>query len=197
MNIHLIAEGQLELPVGRKLIEHCGHSIGREYLLQGCGNIKSKAYKYASLAVGGDGVLVLTDFMDSRCDCVPQALVEYRAETIGRHSFLYRFAMPELESWLLADVAGLSDFLRVARSKIPDKPEEVPDPKRTLVNLARSSKKRAVREDIVPPEGNSGVVGRLYVPRLTEFVEKFWDIDAAIQHASSLARCVRRLRELQ
>ncbi len=197
MNIHLIVEGQLELPVGRKLIGHCGHSAGMEDPLRGCGNIRRKAYKYAPLVMSGDGVLVLTDFMDSGCACVPQALIEYRAESVRHRAFLYRFAVPELESWLLADAAGLSNFLRIARSKIPDQPEELSDPKRTLVNLARSSKKRAVREALVPPEGSSGVVGRLYVPMLSEFVESFWNIDAAVQKAPSLARCVSRLRELQ
>ena len=111
MNIHLIVAGQLELPVGRKLIGHCGHSAGMDYPLRGCGNIRRKAYKYAPLVMGGDGVLVLTDFMDSGCACVPQALIEYRAESVRHRAFLYRFAVPELESVTLPrEMGDMSDY---------------------------------------------------------------------------------------
>ena len=48
--------------------------------------------------------------------------------------------------------------------------ECAPDPKTTLINLARRSRRRAIREGIVPREGSGGRVGSGYPGRLIEFV---------------------------
>jgi hypothetical protein len=49
-----------------------------------------------------------------------------------------RFAVNELESWLLADREGLANFLGIAVSRMPICPEREEFPKKTLVNISRT-----------------------------------------------------------
>ncbi|HZY41445.1 MAG TPA: hypothetical protein VFF59_05530, partial [Anaerolineae bacterium] len=80
-------------------------------------------------------------------------------------------------------------FLGVAESKIPVIPDEVNDPKLLVVNLARQSRKRAIREDLVPTAGSTSQIGKNYVGQLSQFVSKEWTIDDKTrQHSPSLNR---------
>ncbi|MBQ3060253.1 MAG: hypothetical protein IJD16_08090 [Desulfovibrio sp.] len=69
MKIHIVAEGDLEIPVARKLIMFCGHRPGNRYVLRGFGNVEKNAASYACLLEEGVAVLVLTDFMDAKSPC--------------------------------------------------------------------------------------------------------------------------------
>ena len=134
--MHLILEGRLEEPVAEKLLTYCGHEKGTVYGRQGFGYIQKKAAQFQRLASDNAGVLVLTDFMDSRASCLPHALEQYVLQHIASppKTFLCRFAVAELESWLMADRKGMADFLKISTTKIPPTPDELPDPKRHLVN---------------------------------------------------------------
>jgi len=80
---------------------------------------------------------------------------------------------------------------------IPRDPEALDDPKRTLVNLARRSRRRGLRDAITPAPGVSAVVGPGYTSVVEEFIVRGWDIAAAITRSPSLRRCVIRLGELK
>jgi len=198
MIIHLLAEGHLEEAVARRLLDFCGHSMGKIYGRQGCVYIRNKAAAFHHYATETQGVLVLTDFRDTRKDCVVDALKEYIWNKIPNppKSFLCRFAKNELESWLLADREGMAEFLGVALSKLPHLPEEEPFPKKTLATLASGSRKGKIREGIAPPPGHSAAVAPGYMTLMREFIAEYWNIKNSMNHAPSLERCVRRLREL-
>lgn len=88
--------------------------------------------------------------------------------------------------------------LRAAR--VPPNPDAEPDPKTTLIDLARRSRRRAIREDIVPREGSGSRVGPGYAGRLIEFVMTAghpWRPNVAAQHSDSLRRCVEALQALK
>jgi len=198
MIIHLVAEGPMEEAVAERLLPFCGHTPGTVYGKQGCAYIREKAARFHHLATEHSGVLVLTDFRDAKAICVAAALQEYVWNRLPNPlgSFLCCFAVNELESWLLADRKGLANFLGIAVSKMPLQPEKENLPKRTLVNLARSSRRNRISEGIAPPPGHRSAVGPEYVPLMYEFIANFWNIEAAMRCAPSLERCVRRLREL-
>ncbi len=59
-----------------------------------------------------------------------------------------------VEAWLLADRERISAFLGVGTVKVPRDPETLEDPTRTLVDLARQSRRRDIREDMVPRPGS-------------------------------------------
>ena len=198
MMMHVIAEGLMEEAAARRLLPFCGHTIGTVYGKQGFTFVRANAAKYYSLATNHSGVLVLTDFRDAGTVCCTAALQQYIWDSLPNppKSFLCRFAVNELESWLLADRQGLPNFFGIAISAMPLQPEAEPFPKRTLVSLAHTARKSAIRHGIAPPPGHGGAFGREYPSFMSRFIADYWNIEAAMRHAPSLERCVRRLREL-
>lgn len=198
MIVNMLLEGHLEEPVALKLIRHCGHVPGTVYGKKGCSFVQRKAKGYVYLARGDRGMLVLTDFMDTDCACPPQALRRYmpaRREPLPA-AFLFRFAVNELESWLMADREALSYFLRIAMARIPEHPEEEADPKRSMVNLARLTRNHRLRRALVPTSSHGGATGPGYTSVMSDFVAAHWSPERAGKNAPSLARCLERLREL-
>lgn len=198
MTVHLLLEGQLEEIVARKLLAHCGYEAGIVYGKKGCQYVKDKTHLFHKRAELGEYVLVLTDFMDSGCSCLPEALHHYltrRVETVSPR-FLLRFAVREIESWLLADRVGLAKYLGVPLARFPQNPEAEASPKQTLVNIARSGRNKKLREAIVPTPDHGGSAGPGYVTTLQTFIELKWNIDEAQKFSQSLRRCIERLRGL-
>jgi len=196
MLVHLITEGILEIAVGTRLINHCEHELGTPYHnLKGAGQIQQKAHLYIPLTSCGAAVLVLTDFTDSKCSCATEALCKYCHGKTLPHPFLMRFAVQELESWLLADT-NLADFLVIPANKLPANPETESDPKRFLINLARKSNSSTIIKKIVPSKNHGSKVGLEYTSALSDFILNHWDIENAMTKSPSLARCVAKLRSL-
>lgn len=102
----------------------------------------------------------------------------------------------EVESWLLADRAGMARFLGVAITQLPTEPETLDQPKQLIVNLARRSRRRDIRAGMVPRAGSGRDVGPAYAALMIEFATAEWLPARAAQHATSLRRCLDRLRAL-
>jgi hypothetical protein len=68
-------------------------------------------------------------------------------------------------------------------------PEQIQDPKRTLLTLARAAP-RKIRDGLLPERGSSALVGPEYNDLLAEYVHNDWDIEAACHRATSLRRAV-------
>jgi hypothetical protein len=126
--------------------------------------------------------------------CAPHLRSDLLPQQAARMCF--RVAIREIEAWLLADRERISRFLSVARTRISTTPDDLDDPKRALVEAARRSRSRAMREDIVPADRSGRTVGRAYSARMTEFVMSEWRPEVAAGSSSSLARCLSRLTEL-
>lgn len=134
--------------------------------------------------------LVLRD-LDHDGDCAPDITPALLA-TPAPHMRL-RIAVRSVEAWLLGDAERISAFLHVSSDRIPSRPDDLDDAKQTLVNLARRSKSREVREDIVPARGTSGRVGPAYAARLIEFAGVKWRPRVAARRSGSLKRCLASL----
>ena len=198
MVIYLLAEGHTEEAVAVRIIPFCGHELGTVYGKRGCDYIRKKAAVFCNLATEQTGVLVLTDFRDSGMPCVPDALNDYilLKSPDPPRTFLCRFAVNELESWLLADREGLAKYMNISISKMPLHPENEEFPKATLISLAHKSNRKDIREGIAPPAGHRAAVGPEYLNLIREFILVHWNIENAVLHSQSLERCVRRLREI-
>lgn len=101
----------------------------------------------------------------------------------------------EIESWLLADANGLAQFLDISPALVPDVPDAVEQPKELIVSLARRSKRKEIREDLVPLLGDIRKVGAAYNSRLVSFVEGQWNIERAALASPSLHKAIQRLRD--
>src|SRR5690348_4575985 len=122
-----------------------------------------------------------------------------RKEWLPRHApntFFLRLAVTESESWLLADAAGFAQFMDIAPNRIPSDPDDLPDPKRTVLTLARRSRRREIRQEIIssrdPSKPGSG-----YNLHLGNFVANHWRPNVAANASRSLARAIQRLREIE
>lgn len=195
MKIHIVTEGILEIPVAKRLIGFCGHTLGTIYPLRGAENVKNKAIKFTSLTSEDTAVLVLTDFMDSKCNCIIDAINLYMRNNSRNctTNFLLRFAVNELESWLLADHTNFSRLLGVSQGSLTPEPDRIADPKKYIANLVYNLSRMRYKSDLITKRGRQG---RLYIDKMTEFAENKWNISRAKERSPSLARCLKRLCEL-
>jgi hypothetical protein len=192
VTIAAAVEGDVDEAVARRLIQHVGALPGTIYGKGGKAALRAKIHGYNSAARHSPW-LVLVD-LDRDADCPPPLRQEWLAEPARRLCF--RIAVKQLEAWLLADAQTLADHLSVARSAMPGDPERLENPKVTVVNLARRSRRRDIREDMVPREGGGRPVGPAYTSRLIEYVETHWRPEVAAQRSNSLGRALACLERL-
>jgi len=100
-----------------------------------------------------------------------------------------------VESWLLADREALAQFLGISVHHLPQNPEEELNPKQVMVNLARRSRYRVIKEDMIPPLNSSGSVGKNYRGQLEKFVVEKWRADRAQINSPSLQRAIHSLQQ--
>lgn len=192
-SVGVVVEDELSGAVMRKLIATTGRNftIDRIINARGNGQIKSGIEKFRTSSYALPHV-VLTDLDNYPC---PPALLDNWGVIDLPPQLLFRIAVREVEAWLLADREGIAEFLHVAVSKIPHAPEAEIDPKRTLLNLARRSRKKRLTQELVPALGSSAQIGPLYNTRLCEFVNDKWNVEQAKLLAHSLSRTLNRLKE--
>ncbi|WP_459936221.1 DUF4276 family protein [Desulfonatronum parangueonense] len=194
MIIYALVEGPTDEAMARRLAETSGHQVGACYGKRGSSWIKAKVEAFNKSAASIP-VLTLLDFMDADLPCPPEILDKWLPH---RHSrMIFRVVVRELESWLLADREGTAGFLGVALSKVPLSPEQLDDPKQTLVNLARQSRYSSIRSALVPQKGSTAQVGRSYVSEINRFTSEIWCPERARELSPSLNSCLRRLAEIK
>lgn len=130
--------------------------------------------------------------LDSRTHC-PLEVRDQWFKAAPQPNMLFRVAVMEVESWILADRVRCATFLGVQANRIPHECDSIQMPKEFIVNLARRSRKKSIREDMVPALGATISFGPAYNARLTEFIERCWDPTEAATNSESLDRALRRL----
>lgn len=196
MLVNLLVEGHVDEAVAWRLLDACGHQRGATFGKRGWTYIREKARMF-DRSCATVALLTLVDFMDTKKPCAPAVVQDWLAHRHRLHVF--RVVVREIESWLLADREAMAHFLAVPVSKIPRFPELLADPKQSLVNLARHSRRKAIRQALVPVAGAAGVAaseGPLYSSELAGFAADFWQPQRARHCAPSLDMCLRRLSDL-
>src|SRR5260370_17359111 len=170
ISVNILVEGRTDEPVAKRLLNYLGLEVGtvygrkgKSYLLQRLPNY-NKAAHFAPWFVRVD--------RDTDGKCPPQATGKWIPNPAK--GMRLRVAVRAIEAWLMADRESMARFLAVAPSRIRHNIDLDPNPKETLINIARTSRNRSIREDLVPRQASGAKVGPLYVPRLIEFAEKLW-----------------------
>jgi len=192
--INLACEDDLSEFVMTRLLEVSGtkfHVLGC-YSRGGSGYLK-KSLSGFNKASEFIPFFVLTDL--DRYECAPTMIAEW-VDFTPHSNLIFRIAVREVESWILADREGFADFLGISPVRIPDNPDALQDPKQILINLAARSRKRNIREDIVPTS-DFARIGPNYNGRLMEFVLGNWDIERAASRSDSLRRALRHLERFR
>jgi len=185
-------EGLVDEAVVRRIAEEVGAAVSVVYGRQGKDDLRQRLAAYNNAARLG-AWLVLVDLNDD-ADCAPQLVAEWLPNPSSNMCF--RVAVRMVEAWILADPDHLAAFLCVPPGRIPACPELEADPKQVLMNLARQSRRREIREDMMPRPQSGRRVGPAYASRLIEFVQSTWSPGAAARHSESLRRCLLRLRDV-
>ncbi|MCS7225205.1 MAG: DUF4276 family protein [Armatimonadetes bacterium] len=181
-------EGLVDKAVAKKMVSYIGASCLRVCGLKGRDQIRRKIAGYNNAARLAPW-LVLVDL--DRCQCAPKLKGKWLPAPTPYMCF--RVAVRTIEAWLLADAKNFARFFNIPERLLPSHPKSVSDPKHLIVTLAKQSRKRDIREGLVPAD-SSGVVGPRYTTLLSEFASAFGDIRAACRRSPSLQRAVRCLK---
>ena len=192
-SITLAIEGLTDEYVMRRIFRHvglvCNRVLGRQgkpYLLQRLPNF-NKVAQYSAWIVVLD--------LDRDSECAP-AYAAHLLPDPSQGMFL-RIAVRAIESWVLADREKMARFLGIAVENVPKNPDTEGNPKRTLIELAKRSRRRKLRDDIIPRPSSGRKTGPGYAGRINEFVATNWRPEVAVQQSDSLRRCIAALRALQ
>ena len=196
MLITLAAEDNLSVAVARRLVGEYAPAAEIKDVFVAGGSVKRLIPGLNERARYIGPVLVLAD-LDKPLSCAPALVRELSEGLTVSPGMMIRIAVIEIESWIMADREGFAKWLSIPVSVVSRDPESLDDPKRALVNIARRSRKRGLREAIAPARViGTHWTGRDYSDTLGEFVAHLWDPDVARRYSGSLERAVFRVAGL-
>lgn len=190
--IGIATEDQLSEAIALRLladvqVAHCiTHRLGKG----GFGYLKSKMdswYQMAQVQV----MLILTDLDRANC------LLEFREQWLTAHppkNLVFRIAVREVESWVLADHVAMRTLIGT-RGVLPPAPDGLADPKQFFLGLVKKSAPKTIRDDLLKEVDGKLAQGLGYNARLSAWVGSEWSPERAAERSPSLARARLRLRE--
>ncbi len=193
--LNLAVEDRLSEAVLRKILRHTKRPfiVGTCFSRGGYGYLKKNMPSFNNAAKVMPH-LVLTDLDTAKC---PSALLQEWLPYPKNPNLLFRVAEREVEAWVLGHREAFARFLGIEFRLVPSEVDKLNDPKKVLLELAAKSKKRQLREAIVPAPESTARVGPDYNGRLVFFVETSWEVRQAMENSPSLRRAVKALMNFQ
>jgi hypothetical protein len=195
VDIFIVGEDQLCAALAQALVLQSGKAVKIQNIIvaNGCGPFKSMIEKMNNVARNVMPVLMIAD-----ADQAPCVVAQRNAWIPGNPApkFSLRLAVREAEAWILADHEGLSEFANFSAALMDRAPDILHDPKQELLRLIRKSKRRELREEMLPRKGAKNLVGLGYNLHLTQFVREHWNAERASHRSPSLARSIPRVAAL-
>lgn len=192
--VALATEDELSEVVGQKLVNDAGGDLTVTLRLRrgGFGYLRSRMRNFCELACQMP-VLLLTDLDTKQC---PMTLIRaWSRNNVVPDRLIFRVAVRQVESWLLADRESIANLLNVSLQRLPGNPDNLPDAKRFLLQLATHAPRR-VREELLAEQGATASQGLGYNTFLCDFVRSRWKPARAANRSESLERARSRLAEL-
>lgn len=195
-DIYIATEDALSETVVDRLINDENHGInvsvrmrrnGKEYLHE----------KFPDLLNLAQNIPVILLVDQDTIECPATLISSWKKSKHIPDKMLFRVAVREIETWLLADRKGFANFSRAPLSKIPENPESLLDPKNTLINLIRRYSFKEVKADILPNAKSTAKQGLRYNERLISFVHDSWSPERASKNSDSLNRMRLRIHNLR
>lgn len=196
VRVRYAVEGATDAPVAEKLLTNAGFCPVHTLTAHGKAKLDPKL-PGLNKAAAGTPWLVLRDVdHDDAGSCVPDLLgALLKGDPLSPRMCL-RLAVRAVEAWLLADHEAFAEYFGIRR-RLPDDPEQEPDPKATVVNLCRKSGKPRIREGMVPRPGGRRSVGPEYVALIQDYAASAWDPERARLAAASLHRAMNSLERMK
>ena len=175
-----------------KLAADAGLHVAQKLRQGGNGYLKKRMRSFCEIARQVP-VVVLADL--DRQSCPVTMMRSWLWGQRPTPGLVFRVAVAEVESWILADHRAISSLFNLHDRVIPRDPDALLDPKATLIQLA-SRAPRVVREDLVPRANSISTQGLGYNKRLSDLVNTKWDLERAAVRSRSLRRAQAALRKL-
>lgn len=188
-NINLVVEDILSEVVLKKIITD-DFIIGPSYGKKGKDYIKNKLSGFNNAAKHSIW-LVLVDLDNETCP--PDLIKQWMSNITKDVNLIFRVAVKEVETWLLADRTNFSKYLGISKDRIRPDVESIQNPKEFIIELAKKSKKRNIKEDIIPDKNTSVKIGKNYNNCLTDFVVNKWDMSEARKISKSLDKTIKAI----
>lgn len=158
-------------------------------ITRGFGKLKKTAKSFVDTTRNGCWAIFITDL--DNIDSIQSLCNEWFSLPCFRllpPQMVFRVAVREVESWIMADVQGISEFFNIHESNFSDDPDSLPDPKQYLLNLIRRKCRKKVFQNMLPEDNQC--IGIEYNPQLKKFINQNWDIERAMAKSTSLQRAV-------
>jgi hypothetical protein len=194
IDITLAVEDLLSEVVARKIL----YQSGKDFRVTNC--LCKGGYGYLKTRINNFNnaskicpFFVLTD-QDEGC---PPDKIKRWLHHKPSPNLIFRIAVMEIESWVMAHREAFAKFLSIPVAKLPVKMDELSNPKQYLISLAKKSRSKTIIEDIVPGPGSTAQIGPNYNARLSKFIRISWDVHKAINSSESLYRAFQRIQEFK
>lgn len=190
--ISLATEDELSQAIAVRLIAELKqpHRVIHKLGLKGNGYLRAKMDSWCQMAER-QVMMVLTDLDRANC------LVEFRDQWVADRSLpaslVFRIAVREVESWVLADHEAMR-VLVGKKGALPTLPDDLPDPKQSLLGLSKAAPK-SVRDDLIKTIDGQLRQGVGYNARLTHLINTSWCPERAAERSPSLLRARIRIKE--
>ena len=190
--IALATEDELSQAIALRLISELKrpHRVIHKLGLKGNGYLRIKMDSWCQMAEH-QVMMVLTDL--DRANCIVDFREQWLADRPLPASLVFRIAVREVESWVLADHQAMRELVG-KNGVLPPQPDVLPDPKQALLGLGKTAPKR-VRDDLIKTIDGQLRQGVGYNARLTHWINTAWSPERAAERSPSLARARTRLRE--
>lgn len=186
----------------KKIVKYCNISRaepiifveGFPSVMGGYGKIKKNARKYIDMTRKNIIIISIVDLDTGPCapsliedwfDCSPQSLPE---------KLIFRVAVREIESWLMADYREIASFLGIAVANFSKSPDDLDDPKNRLFTILKKKGHKKWHREMLP-EGNAHI-GPLYNEKLKDFITKKWNPERAAKNSPSLASTIKAIQRV-
>ena len=190
--IAVATEDELSEAIALRLISEVQqpHEVTHKLRRGGFGYLRSRMDNWCQMAEQ-QVMLVLTDLDRANC------LVEFRDQWLADRplpaSLVFRIAVREVESWVLADHQAMRELVG-KKGVLPPQPDALPDPKQALLGLGQTAPK-SVRDDLIKTIDGQLRQGVGYNARLTHWINTVWSPERAAERSPSLARARLRIHE--
>jgi len=162
----------------------------------GAGNLRKIIPAVSNMVKVGIAVVVLTDLDSVECasELVRTWFPMQRGKLRIPDGLLFRIAVREVESWVIADVDALAAFLGIPKANFSGDPDSLDDPKAHLLQIVRAKGKRKMHREMLPNRNSR--IGPEYNNVLCSFISKQWDPERAARRSLSLRRALNALKRI-
>lgn len=200
--LYAYAEDEPSVQVASQLVKFVNDTLNKQLrfrpgfpaLTRGASKIQKLFPKIVDASSKGLHYLVLADL--DRSECAPTLIRAWNQGALDLPpGLVFRVAVRETESWLLADRGALAGFLGISQANFPEAPDRLIDPKRSMLDIIRRKGKKKWHRDMLP-QRQGAAIGPLYNEKLCEFVRSLWNPARAKERSPSLERAIRAIGRL-